>query len=443
MRTYFILIVSAIFLITSLTSRFAGAISYWWFATFRPQDWVFTDITNLRLSLIATVLFVIPCLIQGKIPSFKNNLIKLIFTYFFLVVIAKLVSNCMVLEINSNKFFYFMITFVTVIFTPRVINRPNYFFILILMLGCTIGFHAGKTGISSMLTGEVRYGFTGLGGFYTGSNAFAMASAMMFFFTLASTLIIYDKNLTRSLTVRKIPFFLKSLKILMPIMTLGVIFNVITLFSRGSALALFTGIVLWLFLSKMFKFKHLFLLTILGMLALFFIELPEGYVSRIESIFAESGTLDKSAASRPFFWNIAYEMAKDNILGVSAGCYNTFYNFYDSTNGYYGFSRTVHSSHFEVLSETGFLGLLVWILLFAVAVKKCFKIRRNCIEKMHKKPSARLYFIFANMLIAIMITFILGGSFYALSYTPIIWLTLGLVVSLENISTRKLRDAKR
>ena len=44
------------------TSRFP--LSYWWFTTFRPQEWVFDDISWMRLSH-TPILFILPYILQG------------------------------------------------------------------------------------------------------------------------------------------------------------------------------------------------------------------------------------------------------------------------------------------------------------------------------------------------------------------------------------------
>lgn len=443
MRTIFVIIFSCIVLITAFTSRFMGAMSYWWFTTFRPQDWVFDDISWMRLSLIATVLFIIPCILQGKLPRFNNGLNRLMVFYVFLILVAEFITACTHIGIGEDRLYYFLLTIATVLFTTRVIETPNQLVLFVLMVGLVISFHAGKGGIDSLLSGNVKYGTDGLGGFYTGSNAFAMASATMFFFALTSLMLIYDKNCTAALRVFKNQTLVKSLKFLLPILVFGIVFNVVALFSRGSALALMIGIITWLFFNNHMKCKHLFLLFLIGIFVIAFVDLPEGYKERISSAFVGSEELDKSAASRPFFWNIAYEIAKDNIFGVGAACYNSFYNTYDTTAGYYGYFRTVHSSHFEVLAEAGFMGAFVWLCLFIIAFKKCLYVRKAFAKEKKNKASAKLYFVTANMCLAIMVTFFIGGSFYAMSYTPIIWLTFGMIVSLEHMTRRKMAYARR
>ena len=61
-------------------------------------------------------------------------------------------------------------------------------------------------------------------------------------------------------------------------------------------------------------------------------------------------------------------MAKAHPMGVGAKCYLPNYPAFDTSRGKFCSHRSVHSSHFQVLAEIGFLGAAVWIALHVVAV---------------------------------------------------------------------------
>ena len=243
----------------------------------------------------------------------------------------------------------------------------------------------------------------------------------------AKNALFYLPNMVRSQRT------LKLIKIFGPIVCIGIIYNVITLFSRGSALAMFLGLALWFSLSSLLKFKHILIMGIIGVLGLSVIGLPDGYKDRIASAFVEDEELDDSAASRPHFWGIAMEMVADNPLGVGPGCYNTYYPIYDSSFGKYGMYRTVHSAHFEVISEIGYLGALSWILLYVISIKKLFYIRKSVKLTPINKEQDEFYVNAANLLIAAITVFLIGSSFYAMAYNDIIWLLWGLTAVLISL----------
>src|SRR4026207_2541452 len=67
---FFILLIPG--LIAGLFSRFAALLVYIGFAMFRPQEWVFTDITWLRLSLVSGLILVVPSLLTGVFPNLTH-----------------------------------------------------------------------------------------------------------------------------------------------------------------------------------------------------------------------------------------------------------------------------------------------------------------------------------------------------------------------------------
>jgi hypothetical protein len=435
MRDIVVLLVSLSFILAAMTSRFAGAIGYWWFGIFRPQDWVWGNINTLKLPMIAIVLFVIPCLIQGLWPRFRDIISKFFLVYIVLTLLTQLVSACSPIGFRAEYLQQFCILIFAILLTIRVTDSEQRFCWLVAIVGFSLAFHAGKAGLLGMLgMGGTYYGAATMKGLFSGSNGFAFGSAVLLFFNIFVIRMAYAKNAMEYLPkiIRK-EFTLKMIKLGGPIVCLGIIYNVITLFSRGSALAMFIGLMMWFSLSKLLKFKHVLAFGLAGLLVLSVVGLPDGYEERIASAFADEEELDGSAASRPHFWNIALDMVADNPLGVGPGCYNTFYNIYDGSFGKYGFYRTVHSAHFEVLSEIGYLGLLCWILLYIVSIVKLFKIRKIVKSKVEQSDRDYFFVSAANFLIVSIIVFFIGSSFYAMAYNDIIWLLWGLTAILVTL----------
>ena len=444
MRDVVVLLIAAAFLIASFTSRFAGAMSYWWFSVFRPHEYIWMDISSYRLTFVATVLFVVPCVIQGLIPSFRNSISVFILLFLSFAGLASFTAVFEPISFRQDYLFDFTIAVVAVLFTIKVVDSANKMFTFILMISVVIGFHAGKSGLQALLgMGGNYYGSVNLGGMFSGSNAYALGSALLLFLVLNILIIGYNKHALKVMPLfRKYPRLSKLAKLALPLVSLGIMFNVISLESRGSALSMFAGIALWFWLSSLIKIKTMLIGSILVIALFSFVELPDGYSERLSSAFVEQEDLDASAASRPHFWNIAIDIVNDYPLGVGPGNYNTLYDSYDYSNGQYGLSRTVHSSHFEVLSEVGYLGTIVWFLLFGISVFKCFKIR-NAVKKQGLNKMHNIFsFHTSNMLIVTIFVFFLGGSFYALAYNPLLWLAFGMVVMLENMQKKKVRKFK-
>jgi O-antigen ligase len=160
------------------------------------------------------------------------------------------------------------------------------------------------------------------------------------------------------------------------------------------------------------------------------------------SVFVESESRDGSAASRPHFWGIANEMAKDYPVGVGPECYREYYNSYDDSNGLYGLNRVVHSTHFQILAENGYIGILIWITLIIISYLRLFKLRRIAINDKGKLESPHFYRQACEALLCSQTVFILGGSFYSFVYADHIWVIFGLVMIITKLMQKEMADNK-
>jgi probable O-glycosylation ligase (exosortase A-associated) len=119
--------------------------------------------------------------------------------------------------------------------------------------------------------------------------------------------------------------------------------------SRGGMLALGAVTLLLIWRSKR---KYLVIpgLTLLG--ALFFVQLPEKWYGRMETI--SSYQADASAQSRMGVWRIGFDFAMQHP--ISGGGFNAWPAVTLSTGG----SLDWHSTYVELMTEHGFVGLAIW-----------------------------------------------------------------------------------
>jgi hypothetical protein len=101
---------------------------------------------------------------------------------------------------------------------------------------------------------------------------------------------------------------------------------------------------------------------------------------KVENI--ETATERQSGSTRIYFWLAAMDMAKDYPFGAGASGFIYYSNFYipDSINTGGSRSRAVHSTWFEVLTETGYLGLISFtgmILYSFITIFRTMKVLKN------------------------------------------------------------------
>lgn len=442
MRTVFLLFLSFSFFVLALKSRIAGLFTYWWFGIFRPHDWDWGGVlTTYKLPLIAAVLLILPSLIQKHYPRLNNSLAILILAWFLSLFLADLVNGC-----DSELFFrtstisdLFILLYVSLL-TSHLVSNLKVFYWLLFVIAVSIGFHSGKGGIVAMISSTTYYDRDQLSGLFSGSNAYALGSGMLMFFMIFAMNNIHSKYIFESKSKwYASKLVLNVFKLILLIFIFGTFYNLIALQSRGSFISVCGGLFLLALLHKN-RVRIIFAVSLILAIGLTVVPLPEGFSERIASAFAEEEELDNSAASRPHFWQTAMSMTKANPTGVGPGCYAYYYRFYDATGGQYGDFRSVHSSHFQILADSGYLGFIIWICLHLVSYKKLFRLRKEITKHFECEDKKKLTIDIANTLICVQTVFLIGGSFYEYAYNDIIWLVFGLVISLELICKKAIAE---
>src|SRR4029079_11418681 len=89
LRSLFILAILVPGLLASVRSRYAALVMYLWFALFRPQDWLWIDITSLRISLVLGALLLLPGLVSGVFPNLTHPLSVGIIMFFLSALVSQ------------------------------------------------------------------------------------------------------------------------------------------------------------------------------------------------------------------------------------------------------------------------------------------------------------------------------------------------------------------
>ncbi|MEM1143519.1 MAG: O-antigen ligase family protein [Pseudomonadota bacterium] len=440
MRDIVVTLVAFAALVWALRSPLNAMLTYWWFAIFRPHDWIYSSLlSDLRVPLLATLIFFLGAAAKGIHPFGRDakNIVPALLLVIILAI-GTLLAGC-----SDSLVRIYSMTEVTVLFyacflTAKVVKTKRDFFSLYALLAACISFHAGKEGLIALASGSHKAAYGTMSGLFTGSNAYALGSGMLLF-----TIIFIAQNLRKSQKSTSLPRAFNILRrssaarkttlLACGLLALGVLYNVVSLESRGSFLATMGAISVWLTIN-IGSTRALILGTVAGVLISVLYQPPEGYVDRIQSAFAESDELDASATSRLYFWQIARSMANSNPFGVGAGCYASYYNAYDESGGLHGTFRSVHSSHFQILAESGYLGLAVWITMFIRSLFQQVRVCRAARNGDQLPVGDSLFYISASSaLMGTLLVFIVGGAFYELAYNDLAWLIVALTGSVSKM----------
>lgn len=216
-------------------------------------------------------------------------------------------------------------------------------------------------------------------------------------------------------------------------LTLILLFTgIIATSSRGGFLGMVAVILTIWWMSKN-RLKIMFLaivaVTVAGSLLISFI--PEKYIDDVQSI---SDKKDNTRVERLRTWEIGWEMFKANpILGVGAGNFPNTVNLYISKTSWWTgreknlSGRQTHSLYFDVISELGSIGVLIYgYIMFWLPLK----LLKFCKRFDVSNPKQQQIKLFCQALIASMAAYAIAGAFISVAYYPHIpiWLFLYTVV---------------
>jgi probable O-glycosylation ligase (exosortase A-associated) len=410
-------------LATAVSSRFGALLVYLWFALFRPQEWMWIDISSLRLSLVLGLLLVGPSLFSGILPNLTHPLSLGSLAFLLLGVLAQV--NAVRPDIGWQWLDFLGRLVLVSLFLVTMVNSKRRFVLTVAVISGSLGYFTSKAGLASFLSGGIQFG-EGLAGAFGDNNGYGLGTAMIIPFLLAA-----GQNLSRE--GGKEAWVRKGFLAAVPLSAL----TVVATNSRGAFLALAVGTLTWILLQKR-KVAALVGLTLLLLIAVPFIPTQAGYGDRLGSITTYDETGDGSALGRIHFWNVATDIARAHPLGIGLQNFQFVYDDFDFSGGAYGAGRAVHSSHFQVLAETGFAGAVVWIALFAYASFVCLRTRRRALTSGCSPDDERFLFTMSNALLASMSSFLVGGAFLALALNDLTWLTFGLISALDRLSAKLL-----
>jgi probable O-glycosylation ligase (exosortase A-associated) len=415
-------------MVASLGSRFAALLTYVWFALFRPQEWLWFDVSSLRLSLVLGLLLVIPSLLTGVLPNVTHPL-----SLGTLAFLGSVLTTHVAVGTPASSWPWvdqFARMVVVVLLSVTLLTSRQRLWIFVAVLAGSLGFHTAKAGLASLLGGGVHFA-EGLGGAFRDNNGYAAGAAMIIPLMLALWQTSPGTTLGR--------WSGRAFAVAVPLSILMIVGTM----SRGGFLGLAAGMGSWLLMQRR-RFLPIAALALAVTVALPFVPMPEGYLDRMQTIQTFDEVGEQSALSRLYFWQVAVKMAGQNAFGVGLRRYDEVYDQYDETNGLYGTNRSVHSSHFQVLAELGYPGFAIWGLLFVTAIWLAWRARQFGRNADDLSDDERRFFTWmATGLLASMAAFIVGCAFVALALNDITWYTFGVVAALDRLRAARQRELLR
>ncbi|MEJ2763084.1 O-antigen ligase family protein [Photobacterium sp. MCCC 1A19761] len=204
------------------------------------------------------------------------------------------------------------------------------------------------------------------------------------------------------------------------------VFGVLATQSRGGLLGIAAGV----FTMTLLRSKNLVLPGIMGVCSLAVLVLAAGISDRSSGGAAEGG-VDESAMGRVYAWVAAFRMAVSNPF-TGVGLNNFYVNYYFYSPHWDGKNHAVHSTWFQILGETGFFGLALFLLLIVGAFMSSYQLLRR-LRGHDLQP-------FAEGLWLGLISFCVGGTFLTQGFTWPLYILIGLLIALNRLTQGETDD---
>jgi len=296
-----------------------------------------------------------------------------------------------------------LMTFVT----TCIMQSRDRINLLVWVIAISVGFYGIKGGAFTVLTGGNYRVWGPPGTFIEDNNALALALIMVL--PLMQYLRI---NATGN---RWIKLGLLGAMGLTLLAILGT-------YSRGGLLGL---CVMLGFLWLKSRYRTVMIFVTGGVLAAALLALPAQWYERMGTI--ENYQEDTSVQGRFQAWTFAFKLALDHPLlggGQLVGMDDQLFRSYvpEAT-----VSRAAHSIYFEVLGETGFIGLGLYLTLLVCSLLSA----RRVIRSTRDRPDLAWARSLAAMIQVSLIGYVVSGAFLSLGFFDLYYALLAVIVVTE------------
>jgi O-antigen ligase len=145
---------------------------------------------------------------------------------------------------------------------------------------------------------------------------------------------------------------------------------------------------------------------------------------------------DKTSRQRILYWENGFEMIQEHpVLGVGYFNFVPYFERYYSEDVLLRRAELPHNIIIQVGTDTGIIGLSIFIALLFIAFRKAHRFRAKGCEN-----NQRLIGNCANISL---IGFFVAGQFVTVTYYPFFWIHLALLVSLISSFQQEKRGFNR
>ncbi len=401
----------------SLKRPFVGLGLWLWSSAVNLNAIVYGFASSITFSKLFAGLTILSFLAsKEKSPLKLENLSILVILFYAIATLSNVgaISNA---DLAWERWGVFSKVIIFYFFAITIIRKKIHFDFIVWVLIVSIGAMSSKEGVKFLVSGGVhRIG--GLAGIQGDNNFFGVM--ILTVIPLAAYMFTETKNKTLKMGIQ-------SVIVLM-------VFGIFSTFSRGAFVGLFIFAV---FFWRNSQSKILWLVMLIGISFAMVNLMPDTWLDRMNS--TQKADTDDSFLGRVAAWKVGTLIAMDHILGGGFNCVE-----YSSTWIKYGLQfykldfvpplmptehlHATHSIYFQILSNHGFIGLFLFLLMLLTAYSKATRII-NLQKKNKNIPDWCVNL--AKMMKLSLISFCTSGALVNIAYFDFLYAIFAMVVSLE------------
>ncbi len=423
-----------------LRRPYIGVLAWTWIAILNPHREAFGFSTSLRPNLLIVLVTLIAFIISNERKSWPGGKLAMSFVAFIgWTTLTAVISP----DPGASLEFYndFVVKMaIHMVILLIVINTPHRMISLVWTFALSLGYHAVKIGLVTIYSGFVIGRYTGFGPADTmidDRNHFAVAMLM-----LAPILFFLWKHADHKVMRN------------CAMIGMGMCFlAVIGSFSRGGMLTM-VAMMFFLWTKTNHKFTSAMVFGILALGAVTFA--PSEYKARIsttfdqfsegDSAYADENELDESFCLRIANWQLGLDMALDSPVfghGLRSIQNHNIATDYLSSDHICSHKakyrvRAAHNIYVEVMTDSGFPGLFLFISILAGAWLTCRRTARLA------KGRADLLWAhdLASMMQVSITGYAIGGVLLSLAYYDGYFIIICMTIVLHRIVLEALGQAE-
>lgn len=377
--------------------------AYLFFEYVRPQS-IYPTIDFLPWTQLTIIGAFVGCFADRTVRWVSSSVNVLLILFLITILISSAFAYFPAVSFGKlDNYYLWVIIYFLII---NIVNTRKRFFIFL----CIFLVASFKLSLSLALSWAMRgfsftsWGLSGPPGFF--QNSGELAIQMLVFWPIAWAF-------ARSLK----PHISKTWYWLLMLMPVTAIMVLLGASSRGAQLALVVQLVV---MNYKTVFKPKVFISFGIALALLWTFLPEEQKDRFRAMGE-----DRTSQQRILYWENGLEMIKEHpFFGVGYFNFPSYFARYYPDDVLNEGAELPHNIIIQVGTDTGVIGLAIFLALILIALKKAQKFRAGRCESNQK-----LIGTCANLSL---IGFVVAGQFVTVAYYPFLWIHLALLIAMKN-----------